>query len=698
MRYPRASNIDLNFDGIQDLLLFENRDNSVMPFIGNGDKKNPKFTYDPRYVEFFPELDNWVLLVDYNCDDLPDIFTSSGIGGVSVYENVSSGKTLKFKLAEFELEYYDTDLEFDIPVYCNSTDVPVVDDIDGDGDIDFLSFDSGGGDVQFYANQSQDRHNNCDKLEFLVETYCWGMFQEGETSNDITHLATCLLDPANKTGKHSGSNMLVLDIDDDGDLDLALSDISYRDVVLLENGKVRKGKADWRKDTMLTATENFPAGTKAIDVDIFPAMFYVDTDFDGIKDLYVAPGPSSDEGYTVTQSWLYKNNGKNTLPDFDFVQDNFLQGEGIDQGVHAYPAFFDKDLDGDLDLIVSAPEPTGVGHEGYFQLVLYENVGNAKKPVFKRTKDNYLDLFSGKHTHLSPAFGDLDNDGDDDLILGKRNGEFIYFENTAASGKEASFTLDANTFKDVKTTEYPNPCVYDMDGDSKADLLIGTDSGYVEFWKGNGSTFSLDNPQLGGVYVGQTVPPNFKVPGYASISVADVDNDGKPEMVVGNTYGNLFFYDDISTTQNEFKLVTNKFYNELKDDTLNKDFGKDISITLADLNGDTLADLFVGTIRGGVNYFQGGKFGSINIPKIVFEKALDVFPNPSNSLVNLVVKDPAFDKAQVRIINSTGQEISHFRMSEERKVLDVGSWPKGIYYITLQNKGGALGAKPLMVR
>ena len=84
------SNIDLNIDGIMDIIIFDKSGNKLIPFIN----LNGNIIYAPKYRKNFPTIHDWILLIDYNCDGKNDIFTYGG-GGISVYLNTS-----------------DTDLEF----------------------------------------------------------------------------------------------------------------------------------------------------------------------------------------------------------------------------------------------------------------------------------------------------------------------------------------------------------------------------------------------------------------------------------------------------------------------------------------------------------------------------------------------------------------------------------------------------------
>ena len=78
------SEIDLNLDGLMDLVVFDRSGNKIIPFINiNGD-----YTYSPIYRDAFPKVHDWLILADYNCDGKNDIYTYSS-GGVAIYENIS---------------------------------------------------------------------------------------------------------------------------------------------------------------------------------------------------------------------------------------------------------------------------------------------------------------------------------------------------------------------------------------------------------------------------------------------------------------------------------------------------------------------------------------------------------------------------------------------------------------------------------
>ena len=109
--HPLFSEIDLNGDGIKDLVSIDFIPGTsgligrIACFINKGIADSVDYTFSSDYFDHFPYLHDWAFLRDYNCDGKEDIFTLSDDGqGIKVYENVSSGGNLQFKLLTSSLE------------------------------------------------------------------------------------------------------------------------------------------------------------------------------------------------------------------------------------------------------------------------------------------------------------------------------------------------------------------------------------------------------------------------------------------------------------------------------------------------------------------------------------------------------------------------------------------------------------------
>ena len=164
----RASEIDLNLDGIKDLFLFEKNGNRILPYINNGIANEISYRYAPEYKHYFPILHDWVILKDYNGDGKEDIFTY-GLAGITVYKNVSD-TALRFELVTTQLQsYYYNGY---INIFSSPDDYLVIEDIDNDGDVDILNFMVLGRYIHFQKNYEIENSGNAENFDFRLADEC----------------------------------------------------------------------------------------------------------------------------------------------------------------------------------------------------------------------------------------------------------------------------------------------------------------------------------------------------------------------------------------------------------------------------------------------------------------------------------------------------------------------------------------------
>ena len=130
-------------------------------------------------------------------------------------------------------------------------------------------------------------------------------------------------------------------------IDLVLGDVSFTNLTLLING----GSAPNTNSAMISQDNSFPSNTIPVNLKLFPAAFYLDVDFDGIKDLVVS-GNAKNISQNETSVYFYKNTGANNAPNFNFQSKSFLQEEMIEHGLGSYPVIADVNNDGLQDLII----------------------------------------------------------------------------------------------------------------------------------------------------------------------------------------------------------------------------------------------------------------------------------------------------------------------------------------------------------
>ena len=238
------STIDLNQNGEPDLVVFDRTSGKLNTFI----RQDGHYRYDPAYEALFPDdLRYWVLLADYNCDGKQDIFTYAS-SGIRVFENTSDPQ-LAFTLVADPVMTEGTSGTFNLPV--NSTDLPGIVDVDGDGDLDVLTFNfAAGGTIEYHQNLSQETTGTCQELVFQRATRAWGDFEECFCGS-YAFGEPCSA-KGGRTEHVGGKSILTWDTDGDGDQDLAFGDETCTNLAFLKNEGTRE------QALFLAASDTFP--------------------------------------------------------------------------------------------------------------------------------------------------------------------------------------------------------------------------------------------------------------------------------------------------------------------------------------------------------------------------------------------------------------------------------------------------------
>ena len=174
-------------------------------------------------------------------------------------------------------------------LYVSWDDIRGYPDIDGDGDIDILSYEPGGSYINYYKNKSVENGWGSDSLRFELDDLCWGKILENQLNQEI-YLSDNpdVCSTGHITGedpvitRHSGSTLLALDIDSDGDKDLFVGDISSPHIIFLKNGL--NAQEAWITEQDAT----FPSQDTIINLPYFLATYSVQLDDDPEPELLVA--------------------------------------------------------------------------------------------------------------------------------------------------------------------------------------------------------------------------------------------------------------------------------------------------------------------------------------------------------------------------------------------------------------------------
>jgi hypothetical protein len=633
--------IDMNLDGINDLFVFDRHGDRIMTFINNGAPGTVDYDYAPDYIGKFPELNDWAILADYNMDGKPDIFTlAHGLPGIIVYRNTSDSEL------EFTLEVYPYLTSFQGEGYVNilvtDVDYPAISDIDNDGDLDILTFWGLGSFVEMHKNLSIETYGIPDSLDYIKTTNCWGYFAENDEGNDI-YLDTCVggdFHGISKT-RHTGSTFLLIDLDNDSDKDLVLGDVDYPNLIQLING----GTPD--SAYMVSIDTLFPSYNKPVNLFSMPSASYIDVDNDEIKDLILSP---FDPGLTTSQNqrsvWLYLNQGTNNEPDFDFEINNFLQNDMIDVGSGAYPVLADYDGDGLDDLLISnfgdyIYSFYGAGnflHSVYWSNIsLFRNTGTVIQPKFNKITHDFFNLESYQLTGIFLTFGDLDGDLDLDMMIGHKEGDLWFFENMSGLGQPMNFNSPVPSYQNIDVGSFSTPQLYDLNNDGLPDLIIGEENGNLNYYENTGSisnpVFSFVTDSLGKVNV-----TNYQL-SYTGFSTPCFfrNQQNETNLLVGSEQGKIYYYKNIDgNLEGEFE-ENDSLYLIMNNQSFEILNGIRTAASIHDINSDGYFDLFTGNYSGGLNFYSGTESPpviSIHEQKV---RSMDFvfFPNPARDKVSV---------------------------------------------------------------
>ncbi|CAN5282002.1 hypothetical protein BH09BAC5_BH09BAC5_06210 [soil metagenome] len=677
------SDIDLNQDGAPDLFIFDRSGNKITTYINGGTANQVDYKFDASYVPLFPRLKNWVILRDYNCDGKMDIFTafSGNQSGIAVWKNISNTTNgLQFQLIADSLisDFTPNSTQISQIIAVSNQDIPAIRDVDGDGDLDILTFDPSGVRVEYHRNMSKELYGVCDSLVYRLESGCWGEFSEDFSGASVTLFAPCApvpigeSSPENVFRLHSGSCLECIQLQNDSDQDLLLGDLNSLHIKYLENG----GTNTFAQMDMVD--DSFPSYDTSLRMNFFPCAFHLDVNNDGKKDVIISPNsPYSAENHH--SSWYYENINSDSNVIVTYADNSFMQNTMIDLGESAYPVFYDYDGDGDKDLFI--------GNYGYYPISgvyitgisLYKNIGNSTTPIFNlETTD-----FAHVHTSLpflvgtALTFGDLDGDGDKDMLLGDFSGRLTWFRKNA--GPPDNFSAYQTNYQGIDVGNNATPQLIDVDRDGKIDLLIGETSGNINYYRNTGTAsapvFTLITSNFGNISVNE---PNYST-GFSAPFM--YDSSGTYIMLVGSERGWINRYDDIDGNLAGSFIRTDSNYVSTYE-------GGSVTVGATDINNDGLQDVIIGNLAGGVALFYGYSTVTTEVSTNFILPSFNLFPNPVNDHLTVFINERSNQHFKLFIYDLSGNLIYDQEINLQTTNIATSNFSAGMYICTLQDENG----------
>lgn len=451
------------------------------------------------------------------------------------------------------------------------------------------------------------------------------------------------------------------DIDADGDLDLFVASNESRIAFYLNAGSKTEPKFVLKNQSFLVPTDN-----KTI---LTPVL--VDIDHDSDLDLFFG----SNHGFVT----FYRNDGTPTNAVFKIVSEQ-LPLDFLDFGWYASPYLVDIDADGDFDFFAG----TSTG-----RLQFYRNIGDAKAAKFEWVTDNYQSIT--QTDPAAPTWGDLDADGDFDLLLDNLDNQILLYKNIGTT-TNAQFEYKGALLDNLGAKlQGRRPELADIDGDGDLDLFAG-------IFRPAGKPMVIMIYQNSGT-------PNSAV--FASQSdtlrdetgaliefydmcfrLADIDHDRDLDLFIGTSDGNICFFKNIgSATSPIFSLASSSFAE------VNNGNNTRALPFLADIDDDGDLDLFDGRMMGGFFFYrnlsESSPVHTQTEPLPVFYALEQNYPNPFNAATTIEYHIPVGGYVTMEIYDLLGRSVSTLVSENQspgdyRIKWDAQGLVGGIYYYRIK--------------
>ncbi|MFH1097540.1 MAG: VCBS repeat-containing protein [Candidatus Desantisbacteria bacterium] len=323
------------------------------------------------------------------------------------------------------------------------------------------------------------------------------------------------------------------------------------------------------------------------------ALSLGDLDGDSKRDMVVG----EENGFI----WFYENSGQENSPRFTTgIKLCKNTGLPIQVGRYSTPQLVNWDTDNLLDLLIG--DESG-------QVWLYKNIGTATSPLFDNgvaLEDNNGEIDAGNYS--TPYFADYNGDGKLDLIVGNDDGFVWYYpkqynEQSYIFGTGTRLrAMKAGTMTEMNVGSKAAPIFYDWTEDGLRDMIVGDGYGYLNYFRNTGTK---TNPVFGTVSLRiKANNLNMDVGEEAKPVIIDWDMDGKKDVLIGNTIGQitLFRNTDLLNSNPQFSSGS-KIQGQGEEAVDCLDVGGFSSPVVVDWNGDTRKDLVVGDELGNISVY-----------------------------------------------------------------------------------------------
>ncbi len=523
-------------------------------------------------------------------------------------------------------------------------------DIDGDGDVDFVSNSSQEDRIAWYENennganfkenildpQSVDTYdfeiadfNNDNQLDLLVSSLSNDRLMLFENNNQNFQVNVI-----EEGIQAEGTAILTRDMDKDGDLDIVSASGKDGRITWDEND----GFGNFNNHHLITTSAKGAYSIRSADLDN-----------NGDIDILAA--------LLHENKIVWYPNDNSTFSEEILISTDVLCPWDV----------YAADLDGDRDMdILSASNCDD-------KLAWYENNGQGQ---FSAQKIISLD----ENAPNQVLAVDLDGDGDLDILSGGFVGDVLLWHENDGDGNFAA----ANVISSRNDTRVNAIFSVDMDGDGDMDVLSSHPFRDKVAWYKNDGNGSFSEQIV------ISTEGNFLRDVYA----ADLDCDGDMD-VVSTVYRGSLYREGLVWYRNE---GSENFSDQI---IISKDLFLMEAIYGADLDGDNDIDLLSAARVGEKVVWHENLIDASECKTNIFQNVTNLvaFPNPTNGFLNLqLTAINASNQPVLKLFDTTGREVESHTINNRNVQLPILHLNNGLYFYRISNLDGKIIAKGKVVK
>lgn len=642
--------VDLTGDGVEEWVVWDINSRQLQVF----EKIGGDFRLRPDLAYLLPtEISGFLVFADFDGDGKKDLFTSTPLG-IRAFRNTSSGIQVSWTIAQNFLR-----LEGANNIPANNLDIPLIQDVDGDGDLDLVIFNFAVGDfLEFYRNTSMERKGTPDVDGFSFPIRHWGNFEFCACAQ-VSFSQTCdgrplgpniQIDEGARILHAGGHSILYRDFTGDGVPDLLLGRDECNTLYFMPNS----GSSDNPKFTSFS-TEVPGFGN----LPVFP-RFHVGQVIE--EDLIVSLNTNETSApfridFAESVVMLEKNTG---------VISPILQDQLFDLGENVRPYFKGNVFAGELWLTANVKNGNTVQGQAYrlsysgdrFELLNEDYLGLSNLNLLEIQLIEYGSVKNQSYLLVSAVR--TTNGVPSQVLLRSQGADWNDFQLSGLALRVGDqLTLFPYQGKDYLLVAAQNGSLtlYELDLEARsATLKTANFLGYQ------------DNP----------ANRNLSV----SVRIQD-----KPDLYSADQTGRIFLVKDMMNSE-----VRDQVLVKMEDQNYPFRLGRNTWISVVNPGFDENVDLILGSRGGGITYLKSVRSENPTDGKLLVK----VYPNPTSGSFKVVSNTVA----KARLITSLGQILlDEITIPANREIeIQTQALQPGVYFLQLETDDRKVLVKKLLVR